>query len=346
MAHPLPLISASDRSAAKALVDGTCLRFEEGYDDLLGIFEAGRLAACGARAGRVLKMLVVASEHRGGGLLGEIICELMRRGTEQGVSGYFIFTRPTTAPVFQHLGFKPLVATTQAALLEHGNGLYRYLRQRSGLMHSGENATVMMSADPFTVGHRALVEHAASLADTVYVLVQSEGNFLLPLQTRLELARQGTAHVSNAVVTDAGAYALGAATFPAYFLDPGEVPDQVRLELDADLFGQHLAPAFQIRTRVIGSEPGDPTIRRYNSILRQRLPRWNVRVEEIPRVKFDGRWVDTRWARRALVAGDTATVAALTPGATRDCLFAALHSSGITLADSPPAIDHSQRGSA
>ena len=337
MGHPLPLISDVDRRAARALVDSSCLRFEDGYDDLVGVFEGGQLAACGARAGRVLKMLVVAPEHRGGGLLAEIITELMRRGSEAGVAGFFIFTRPGTAPVFQSLGFKPLAATEQAALLELGNGLHRYLRQRASLVHTGENAAVLVNADPFTVGHQALVEHAAALADKVYVLVPSEGNFLFPLPTRLELARLGTAHIANAVVTDTGPYALGSATFPAYFLTGGEEPDQVRLELDAELFAKHLAPAFYVRTRVVGSEPADPASRRYNQILRQRLRGCSVRLEEIERTKAGERWVDTRRVRRALLVGDLAAAAALVPEATVACLQrAGAAASGVRRQDGIP----------
>ncbi len=35
-------------------------------------------------------------------------------------------------------------------------------------------------------------------------------------------------------------------------------PDPIRIELELDLFGQHIAPAFDIRTRVSGTEPLDP----------------------------------------------------------------------------------------
>ncbi len=71
MNYPLLLTSPADRRTARSLVERCDLRFEDDFDDLVGIFDAGRLAACGARAGRILKMLVVAPEFRGTGQIGD-----------------------------------------------------------------------------------------------------------------------------------------------------------------------------------------------------------------------------------------------------------------------------------
>jgi len=202
MNYPLLLTSLADRHAARSLVERCDLRFEDDFEDLVGIFDAGRLAACGARAGRILKMLVVAPEFRGTGLIGDIVTELMRWGCEAGCAGFFIFTRPCTATAFASLGFKPVVAHEKAVLLEHGNGLVNYLRARASLVRSGGNGAVVINADPFSLGHQYLTERASTLVTTVYVLVPSEGRFVLPLQARLELARRGTAHLPNVVVTD------------------------------------------------------------------------------------------------------------------------------------------------
>ena len=171
MSHPLPLCSNRDRRAAQALIEANELHFESGFDDLLGVFSDDRLIACGARAGRVLKMLVVAPDQRGSGLSGEIIAELMRLGREEGHSSFLIFTRRCSVAAFTSLGFKPLTEQGSIRLLEHGNGLSAYLAQRKSLMRPGTNAAVMLSADPFTSDHVHLVECAARTADYVYVFV-------------------------------------------------------------------------------------------------------------------------------------------------------------------------------
>lgn len=316
MNHPLPLIGTADRRAARDLVEGCDLRFEDDVDDLIGVFAGGRLAACGARAGRILKMLVVAPEHRGTGLVADIVAELMRRGREAGCDGFFIVTRPSTAAAFERLGFKPLVTHEKAVLLEHGNGLLAYLRARVSLVRGGNNGAVVVNADPFSLGHQYLVERAAELADTVYVMVPSEGRFTLPPAARLDLARRGTAHIPNAIVTDTGPYLLSSATFPAYFLKPGDQPDQIRLDIDVDLFGRHIAPVFQIRTRIVGTEPLDPVLRAYNQTLRRRLGQWDIRLVEIERRKQGDQWINTGQVHHALARGDWRQVEASVPPTT------------------------------
>jgi [citrate (pro-3S)-lyase] ligase len=146
--------------------------------------------------------------------------------------------------------------------------------------------------------------------------VPNEGRFVLPLADRLELARRGTAHIPNAVVTDAGPYVLGPATFPAYFLKPGDQPDQVALEIDADLFGRHIAPFLNITTRIVGTEPLDPATRSYNQALFRRLSKWGLRLVEIERKKIGDRWINTAHVHNALARSDWREVEAFVPPST------------------------------
>ncbi|EKD38393.1 MAG: Citrate lyase ligase, partial [uncultured bacterium] len=45
------LLSTDDLRQARALVEESGLQFEPPFDDMVGIFEAGRLVAVGARQG-------------------------------------------------------------------------------------------------------------------------------------------------------------------------------------------------------------------------------------------------------------------------------------------------------
>lgn len=315
MDYPLPLCSGRDRQAAQQLIEGNDLRFESDFDDLVGIFKDDRLAACGARRGRVLKMLVVADEFRGEGLIGDIITELMRLGREAGEDGFFIFSRPCAVESFARLGFKPLAEHGKVTLLEHGHQLHRYLAGRAPLMRSGNNSAVLINANPFTFGHAHLVEQAARIADTVYVFVHRDGPYLFPPAVRLELARRGVAHIANAVVTDTGPYRLRADAFPGYFLRPDDDADAIRMGLEGQLFGRHIAPPFHIRSRVVGSEPLDPAGRGYNQMIRPQLAQWDIRLVEIERTQRGGLWISTKQARKALLEGNSVRLAAMVPEA-------------------------------
>ena len=88
------LVSGTDRTAARELVERNGLSFEEGCDELFGVFESGHLVATGGRAGNILKMLAVEPSHQGGALLGEVVTELVSRGLSAGYDSLFIYTKP------------------------------------------------------------------------------------------------------------------------------------------------------------------------------------------------------------------------------------------------------------
>lgn len=320
MDFPMTLCSRGDRQLAQQLVEAEGLRFEAGIDELLGIFKDTELVACGARAGRVLKMLVVSPQHRGEGLIGQLVSELLRLGGEAGESGFFIFSRRCAVESFTRLGFRPLVSHGGISWLERGSELHHYLAKRAPLMRSGNNAAVWVNANPFTLGHARLVEEAASLADNVYVFVHAEGPYLFPLAARLEMARLGVAHVANALVTDTGPYRLRADGFPGYFLRAEDDPERLRVGLEGELFAQHLAPPFDIHLRVVGSEPLDPAGRSYHQLIRPHLEGRDIRLVEIQREKLGDLWISTRRVRKALGDDDHQTLAASLPEAVHDYL--------------------------
>ncbi len=255
MSYPLALYSSRDRQAAQALIEANDLRFEPTFDDLLGVFLDGRLVACGARAGRVLKMLVVTADKRGTGLTGDIAAELMRLGREAGHNSFLIFTRRCSVTVFTGLGFKPLTEQGPIIMLEQGNRLPHYLAERAALMRPGNNVAVMIDADPFARAHARLIERTAQGADTVYVFVYGEGPYRLPLDNRLECARRSVAHIDSAVVTDLAHYHIHPRTFPTYFLRPDDDAEAIRTGIVDELFVRHIAPSFHIIRRVADLEP-------------------------------------------------------------------------------------------
>ncbi len=320
MNNALPLFSSADIEAAKALIESEGLRFEAGYDELVGVFEAGKLIGCGARQGRVLKMLVVDPDHRGGAVLGEIVTELMcdDRNVKSGAN--FIFAKPCAIASFERLNFRLLVKLTEAGMLESCNGLNQFLRRHASQVRTGHNGAVVINSDPFSRGHQHLIETAVAQVDNLYVFIPSEGNFTFSEDIRMELARQGTRHLSNVIVIDAGPYVLNDATFPGYFLKPGESKDPLRLEMDMGLFARHLAPYFHITTRFVGTEPLDPVARSHNQIMKQCLAEQGIRLEEIAREKVGELWINTQQVRRAFFDGDMERVREQVPATTFNVL--------------------------
>ncbi|MET0012695.1 MAG: hypothetical protein ABW085_01050 [Sedimenticola sp.] len=329
-----PLVSRADVDAARSLIINEGLRFEEDYDELVGVFNAGRLIGCGARAGRVLKMLVVDPEHRGGNVLSDIITELMRRDRSVKASGYFIFTKPCAIQSFERLNFRLLVSLPGAGMLEYRDGLNEFILKQASAIRPGNNGAVVISSDPFSKGHLHLIETAASEVGNLYVFVPSEGHFSLSSTHRLALARRCTSHLENVIVVESGPYVLDDETFPGYFLKPGVSRDQLRLAMDMELFARYLAPLFHITRRFVGSEPLDPEMRDHIRSMRSGLMEHGIRLVEIPRKKVGDLWIQARHIRNAMGSGEISKARGLVPDVTYAYLKMLMQSGGASEAAS------------
>ena len=243
---------------ARALIEQSGLSFEDGFDEMFGIYENEVLVATGARAGYVLKMLAVDSAWQGGPLLGEIINSLMSRGRAAGHESFFIYTKPDYATTFAALNFRLLASQGKVVLLEYGQGLANWLQTYQPLLRPGRNAAVVMNCNPFTNGHRYLVETAASEVDHLYLFVVREDRSVFPFEVRSRLVEEGVRDLGNVHVLDSSRYIVSNATFPTYFLKRDDPIARIQAELDATLFGTQIAPFFGITRRYVGSEPGCP----------------------------------------------------------------------------------------
>lgn len=308
----VPLLARADRERARALIEASGLTWEgdgeagPALDDLVGAFQGGELVATGARAGHVLKMLAIAPAEQGGGLLGELVSELCARARAAGVEEPFVFTRPESAAGFAALGFRLLASHGRAALLEQGDGLARWLEGHRGLLAPGDHGAVVVNCNPFTLGHRHLVEQAARRSDALYVLVVREDRSVFPFDVRLRLVREGTRDLPNVRVLDTGRYAVSAVTFPAYFLKDAAARAEAQMGLDLVLFGRRIAPFLGVRRRFFGTEPYCGTTRAYNEAMRRLLPPLGVEAVEVPRLEAGGEAISASRVRAALREGGEA----------------------------------------
>jgi [citrate (pro-3S)-lyase] ligase len=314
------LISRRDLQRARDLVESSGLAFEENVDVLVGIFEAGALVATAARQGNILKMFAIAPQQRGGTALGELATELIRGGTAAGCETFFIYTAPANAPAFQALNFSPLVHHPQAMLLEYGGGLPRYLAAHRHLVRPGRNGAVVVNCNPFTRGHRFLIEQAVGLVDHLFVFVVREDRSAFPFAVRLKLVEDGVRDLANVTVLDSSHYAVSAVTFPAYFLKDPDAAATVQMEIDLMLFGRHIAPCFHIDRRFIGTEPYCRTTRRYGETMRRLLPDYGIEMVQVERLQAGAEAVSAWRVREALRREAYEELRRLVPPSTLDFL--------------------------
>lgn len=179
---------------------------------------------------------------------------------------------------------------------------------------------VVMNCNPFTLGHRYLIEQAAKQVERLFVMVVREDSSLFAYAERKAMVEQGVAHLENVTVIDGSEYAISQATFPTYFLKRLDDAADTQMLLDLDLFRRHIAPALGATVRFVGTEPTDLLTRRYNELMHEVL----TDVREISRLEKDGNAVSASRVRKAMEQGDMSTIRQLVPPTTLPYIIAHL----------------------
>lgn len=179
---------------------------------------------------------------------------------------------------------------------------------------------VVMNCNPFTLGHRYLIEQAAKQVERLFVMVVREDCSLFSYAERKAMVKQGVAHLKNVTVIDGSEYAISQATFPTYFLKRLDDAADTQMLLDLDLFRRHIAPALGATVRFVGTEPTDQLTRRYNQLMHEVL----ADVREIVRLEKEGNAVSASRVRKAMEQGDMSTIRQLVPPTTLPYIIARL----------------------
>ena len=179
---------------------------------------------------------------------------------------------------------------------------------------------VVMNCNPFTLGHRYLIEQAAKQVERLYVMVVKEDCSIFAYTERKAMVEQGVADIENVNVIDGSDYAISRATFPTYFLKRLDDAADTQMLLDLDLFRRHIAPALGATVRFVGTEPTDQLTRRYNQLMHEALKD----VREINRLEKDGNAVSASRVRKAMEEGDMNTIRQLVPLTTLPYIIAHL----------------------
>ena len=179
---------------------------------------------------------------------------------------------------------------------------------------------VVMNCNPFTLGHRYLIEQAAKQVERLYVMVVREDCSLFAYTERKAMVEQGVADIENVNVIDGSDYAISRATFPTYFLKRLDDAADTQMLLDLDLFRRHIAPALGATVRFVGTEPTDQLTRRYNQLMHEALKD----VRETARLEKDGYAVSASRVRKAMEEGNMNTIRQLVPPTTLPYIIAHL----------------------
>ena len=285
------------------------------------IWEGETLGAAGSRQGNVLKCIAVAPDHQGEGLTATLITALRQDAFREGHRHLFLYTKPGNAFQFSSLFFYPVAQTDRVLLMEsRKDGIRQFVDALPADPGEGITGAAVMHCNPFTLGHRYLIEQAARECRWLYVFVLSEAGGQFSPEERMDMVKAGTADLPNVTVLPTGPYLLSAATFPTYFLKEKERLPKIQCELDIAVFARYYAPKLGITRRYVGTEPLSPSTRQYNLALQEQLPQWGIQVREIPRLEQGTEPVSASRVRSLLAEGRGAQIRDLIPPTTWEYL--------------------------
>lgn len=347
--HELYPAIPRQRRRIEGFLQANGLRYDDvDYYAVLVDESSDEIVAGGGLKGGVIKCVAVADGHKGEAVANQIVSHLIAKANAAGHQCVKLFTKPQNRPLFESLSFRFLAEAPEAILMETGvGGIAKYseeLRAKSEeyncYLLAGRNSVevdstklsvdtvkwsvgvIVMNCNPFTLGHRYLIERSSELVERLYVVVVREDCSMFSYSERKAMVSQGVKDLGNVVVVDGSDYAVSATTFPTYFLKRISDATDTQILLDLDIYLRHIAPALGANVRFVGSEPTDPLTRRYNELMRQQLG--DDHVCEIPRMEKCGSVVSASRVRRAIEANSLWQAIKLVPSSTIPYIIAHL----------------------
>ena len=152
------------------------------------------LAGAGIKAD-IIKCVAVSPSARSEGYMLPLLSRIVSEAAAKGILNLKVFTKPENRGIFESIGFKVLASAPKAILMENGRGLEKYCEYLSGFFHCQRQpdarkcGVIVMNANPFTLGHKYLIEKALEQVDRLFVIPVKEDASAFPYSERLAMIR-------------------------------------------------------------------------------------------------------------------------------------------------------------
>ena len=348
------------RQRIEAFLKRNALRIDDMNYYAAVLDDDGEMIAGGGLKDDVIKCVAVDDAHKGEAIANTLVSHLISHANQEGYSCIKLFTKPKNRRLFESLSFRLLAEAPEAILMETGIGGIsntvealkkikeesekykeynkeckedsKECRENTSYLNTSTpqhlNTTmqptgcIVMNCNPFTLGHRYLVESASRMVEHLFVIVVREDRSAFSYQERKAMVTAGTADLKNVTVCDGSEYAISNTTFPTYFLKRLSDATDTQILLDLDLFRRYIAPALGAEVRFVGTEPTDELTRRYNELMMESLGKDHV--VQIPRLENGGVAVSASRVRRAMKSNSLKEAAQLVPPTTLPYIIAHL----------------------
>lgn len=291
---------------------------EASIESSYGLYDGETLVGSGSLFKNIIKCVAIEESHQGGEAVNALLSHLVSEVFSNDYTSCFVYTTPKASLSFSYLGFHEIVRVPdRLVLLQQPARAFAEFQERlaSQNVPAKRVASIVMNANPFTKGHRYLVERAAHENEIVHVFVLSEERSLFPFNVRFQLVKEGTSDLPNVCVHETGEYMVSAGTFPSYFLKDDVDVTEVHAQLDAILFRDKIAPLLGIHSRYVGEEPFSVATNLYNRAMRA-VFEGVIKLVEIPRKEQGAIPISASRVRDLLASGAMDELKTLLPETT------------------------------
>ncbi|MCL2381949.1 MAG: [citrate (pro-3S)-lyase] ligase [Treponema sp.] len=321
MNHAISEIRPSDKKGQQEfdrLLEGAGVKRDNNLDYIAGLYDSEyKLLAAGACFANTLRCLAVDSARQGEGLMAPVVTHLLNYQLACGNTHSFLYTKCENDYIFSALGFHEITRVGGDILLMENrkHGFSRFLENLAAQKQPGRTAAIVMNCNPFTLGHRYLVEQAAGENDVVHLFVVSEDISFFPFADRYSLIQQGCADLPNVILHATESYMISTAVFPSYFLKDEAAAIEAQAKLDLAIFTR-IAAVVGATVRYVGEEPFSVVTGIYNKIMRESLPLAGIECVVFSRKEHSGAPISASAVRKLLQEGRLEEAKALVPETT------------------------------
>ncbi len=176
--------------------------------------------------------------------------------------------------------------------------------------------SIGMHGNPFTLGHRYLIETASKQVDRLFVLLIEDDLGIFSYAERFAMAVEGTRDLPNVKIVPGGPFQATRNVFREYFVKVRPTDMRESATVDTLIFAEIIAKRLGITRRFLGDERHNPKMQFFNELMKEMLPLYGIEVIELPRAQAGGRAISASLARNAAAEGDRETLLANIPETT------------------------------
>lgn len=159
---------------------------------------------------------------------------------------------------------------------------------------------IVMNCNPFSKGHRYLIEQACRQVELLIIFVVEEDLSVFPFEERFKLIAEGTKDLKNVMMVPSGDFILSKNNFQEYFTKEEDKVIALNAEYDINVFADYIAEPLHITHRFAGEEPEDRVTSIYNTAMRKILPQKGITFVEIPRINAGSEIISASKVRKYL----------------------------------------------